>query len=98
VTQTVELGHERWILDHTSVISRQKPRSRGVHACGVNSAFRHSTSKEPPEELRLMRVTFQGQAACMVREQLGHSQDGWPQRLGAQVGTQVAIPLEAALQ
>ena len=34
----------------------------------------------------------------MEREQLGHSQDGWPQRLSAQVGTQVAIPLEVALQ
>jgi len=27
----------------------------------------------------------------MGREQLGHSQAGWPQRLGAQVGTQVVI-------
>jgi len=60
VTQTTELGHERWILDNTPVISREKPKSRGVHACGLNSAFRRSTSKEPLEALRPMRVTFQG--------------------------------------
>ena len=34
----------------------------------------------------------------MAREQLGHPKDERPQRLGAQVGTQVAIPLEIALQ
>jgi len=54
-------------------------------------------SKEPLEKPRPARVTFQGQAACMAHEQLGHSQDGWPQRLGAQVGTQVVIPSEVAL-
>ena len=60
VTQTAELGHVRWILDHTPVISKEKPRSRGVHACGVNDAFRRSTSKEPLEDIRPVRVTFQG--------------------------------------
>jgi len=34
----------------------------------------------------------------MAHEQLGHPQNGWPQRFGAQVGSQVAIPLEVALQ
>ena len=38
-----------------------------------------------------------GKTACMAREQLRHSQDRWPQRLGAQVGTQVVIPSEVAL-
>jgi len=60
VTQTAEQGHERWIPDNTPVISREKPKSRGVQACGVNSAFRRSTSKESLEALRPMRVTFQG--------------------------------------
>ena len=60
VTQATELGHVRWIPDHTPVINREKPRSRGVHACGVNDAFRRSTSKVPLEELRPVRVTFQG--------------------------------------
>jgi len=58
VTQTAELSHVRWIPDHTPVISREEPRSRGVHVCGVNDAFRRSTSKEPLEELRPVRVTF----------------------------------------
>ena len=87
----MELGHERWIPNNTSVTSREKPRSQGVHACGANDAFRRSTSKKPLEELR--PVTH----ACMAREQQGHSQEGWPQRLGAQVGTQVVIPWEVAL-
>jgi len=56
----VELGHERWILDNTPVTRRKKTRSRGVHACGVNDVFRRNTSKEPLEELRPVRVTFQG--------------------------------------
>jgi len=43
-----------------TVIINEKPRSRGVHVCGVNDAFRRNTSKEPLEELRLVRVTFQG--------------------------------------
>ena len=30
-------------------ITREKPRLRGVHACGVNDAFRRSTSKKPLE-------------------------------------------------
>jgi len=60
VTQTGELGHERWIPDHTTVIIREKPRSRGFRACGVDDTFKCNTSKEPLEELRPMRVTFQG--------------------------------------
>jgi len=39
---------------------REKPRSREVHACGVDGAFRRNTSKEPLEEIRPVRVTFQG--------------------------------------
>jgi len=94
----VTSGRVRWVPDHTLVISREKPRSRGVHACGVNGTFRRSTRKEPLGELRPVRVTYQWYAACMAHEQLGHSQDGWPQRLGAQVGTPVVIPSEVALQ
>jgi len=41
---------------------------------------------------------FLRETACMAREYLGHPQNGWPQRFGAQVGTQVVIPLEVALQ
>jgi len=58
VTQTAELGHERWIPESTPIINKEKPRSRGVHACGVNNTFRCSTSKEPLEALRPIRVTF----------------------------------------
>jgi len=60
VTQTVELGHERWIPDNTPVIGRGKLRSRGVRACGVNNAFRCGISKEPLEALRPIRVALQG--------------------------------------
>ena len=49
MTQTAELGHKKWVPDNTPVISREKPRSRGVHACGVNDVFRRSTSYEPLE-------------------------------------------------
>jgi len=58
--QTAKLGHERWIPDNTPVTSREKPRSRGSHACGVDDAFRHNISKEPLEEIKSERVTFQG--------------------------------------
>ena len=34
----------------------------------------------------------------MTREYLGHLQNRWPQRLGAQVGTQAVILLVVALQ
>ena len=62
VVQTTKLGHERWVPENTPVSSetprgRGKPKSRRVHVCGVNSAFRRSTSKEPPEALRPIRVT-----------------------------------------
>ena len=66
--------------------------------CGVDDAFGHNTSKEPLEKIQPEKVTFQGWAARMARERLGRSHDGWSQRLGARVGTQVVIPLEVALQ
>ena len=93
----------RAMRDRTSVTThqlsvRKKPRSQGAHACGVDNTIRSDTSKEPLEEIRPARVTFQWWVACMAREQLGHSQDRWPQRLGAQVGTQVVIPSKVALQ
>ena len=34
----------------------------------------------------------------MAREYLEHPQNKWPQRFGAQVGTQMVILLEVALQ
>jgi len=89
VIQTAELGHERWIPENKPVISKiiqregWSPRSQRAHAFGVNSAFRRDTSKELLEALRPIRVTLQGWVACIAREQLGHPQDGWPQRLGA---------------
>jgi len=33
------------------------PRSQRLHVCGVNSAFRRNTSKEPLEALRPIKVT-----------------------------------------
>ena len=46
--------------NNTLVISREKPRSRRAHVCGVNNSFRRNTSKEPLDELRPIWVTFQG--------------------------------------
>jgi len=60
VTQTAELGHERWIPDTYQLSVGEKPRSRGVHACGLDDAFKRNTSKEPLEKIRLVRVTFRG--------------------------------------
>jgi len=39
---------------------REKPRSRGAHACAVDDAVTRKTSREPLEEIRPERVTFQG--------------------------------------
>ena len=39
---------------------REKPRSQGAHACGVDDAFRRNTSKEPLGKIRPEKVTFQG--------------------------------------
>ena len=41
VTKTSELGHERWIPDNTLVISKEKPKSRGIHARGVAQVKSH---------------------------------------------------------
>jgi len=90
------LGHERWGPGNTPVISktprgRGRPKSRSIHACGVDSASGRDTSEESWKTLMPVRVRVSKEAACLACEYLGHPQNRWPQRFGARVGTQVAI-------
>jgi len=75
-----------------------KPKSRGIHACGVYSAYRRDTREQSLEALRPIRVRVFREVACMACEYLGHLQNRWCQRLGAQVGTQATTLLVVALQ
>ena len=46
-------SHISYQIKHTNT---RKPKSRGIHACGVYGAFGHDTSKEPLEALRPIGV------------------------------------------
>jgi len=98
----VKLGHERWALGNTPIISktprgRGRPKSQSIHVCGVDSAFGRDTSEKSWKALMLVRVRVSKEATCMALEYLGHPQNRWPQRFGSRVGTQVAILLVFAL-
>jgi len=41
-TRTKELGHERWIPDHTPIISKGS-LDHEAHVCRVDDAFRRNT-------------------------------------------------------
>ena len=52
-TQTAELGHGRWIPDHTPVINKGESQVTRVHACRVNDVFKRNTSTKPLERYDL---------------------------------------------
>jgi len=99
VVRTAKLGHEKWAPKNSPLSVKRpevgEPKSQSTHACGVDSAYGRDTSKESRNALGL---GFPREATCMTREYIGHPHNRWPQRFGAQVGTQVTILLVVVLQ